>query len=1017
MRTLLRHMLLSCLCWSSAMAAAATSTTEPLAVPDSAGPTVSVYTSRDGLSDEIWSTVGMDRNGFVWAGSASGLARFDGYRWTPQPLPEASSLVRDMANDADGNLWAIFEREGLARYDGRQWQFVGERRFYQRFSIIEGDAGRELWVGHDDGLARLVDGEWRNDAGNENSAPGRAIAIQRTRHLLGGPREWMASANLGIWYRELTPARSDWQRLDIDGIREMPTTDLMATVDGEQETLWVTSYGGGVARIRNDGVRIWRSDAGELPSEAIYTMAQTRDSHGELTVWMASRGGLLRLRGDHIETFDRRNGLPSDAVRSVKVINDADGNAMLWLPTEGGMARAAMNDNPWHVVSLLGASENGIFGVLVEPNGRGGERLWTGSSRDGLAMLEDGHWRRYTQAGGELPARGVRGIWRLPGADGRDHRLLSLVGAPLQEIDDNLNVVPLPTPWPIRPEETANFAIARQWDGTVEWWVATSYSGIHRLRDGQWTDFASPEGHREWAVLGLREQIDHDGHSWLWAADARGLLRLEDGQWGRLPADLGYPDNGFRAISVFDEGQRQILWAASNRNGVVRLDVTDPRNPRPAGGTAIPQSPDPAVYSVLRDSVGRTYVCTNNGVQQLTPDGSGGYEERVFRRRDGMIHDECNTNSQFIDAHDRYWAGTLAGLSMFDPNVSPAAGTSSPRPLRITSVLANGKPLDVQADTPIELLPDLQELRVDFSLLTGQREDESVYRTRLVGLEAGFSSWRSEHSRSFNRLAPGDYRLVIEARDFANVAAAPQSLAFRVDPHWWQRGWLQVSAILLTALLLLTGILGYNRGLHRRQRQLRQLVADRTEALRNANQRLTELSYSDPLTGIANRRRLMEAMRAAIQRASDLRRPVGLIVADVDHFKNFNDEHGHLAGDVALKAIANAMQSTLREQDLVARFGGEEFACLMIDADAEMVSRIAERMRALVEALPPRSLGNDTDGMTISAGLASGVPSVGMTPEALFQIADAALYRAKAAGRNRIEMAPPEAMANPAAEA
>lgn len=101
----------------------------------------------------------------------------------------------------------------------------------------------------------------------------------------------------------------------------------------------------------------------------------------------------------------------------------------------------------------------------------------------------------------------------------------------------------------------------------------------------------------------------------------------------------------------------------------------------------------------------------------------------------------------------------------------------------------------------------------------------------------------------------------------------------------------------------------------------------------------------------------------------------------------------------------------------MARFGGEEFACLMIDADAEMVSRIAERMRALVEALPPRSLGNDTDGMTISAGLASGVPSVGMTPEALFQIADAALYRAKAAGRNRIEMAPPEAMANPAAEA
>ena len=149
----------------------------------------------------------------------------------------------------------------------------------------------------------------------------------------------------------------------------------------------------------------------------------------------------------------------------------------------------------------------------------------------------------------------------------------------------------------------------------------------------------------------------------------------------------------------------------------------------------------------------------------------------------------------------------------------------------------------------------------------------------------------------------------------------------------------------------------------------RQLVAERTEALREANDRLTELSYLDPLTGIANRRRLMEAIRAAMQRAAEIRKPLGLIVADVDHFKRYNDEYGHLAGDVALKAIAGAMRSTMREQDLVARFGGEEFACLMIDADLELVRRIAERMRALVEALPPRSLGNDSQGMTISAGV------------------------------------------------
>ena len=83
----------------------------------------------------------------------------------------------------------------------------------------------------------------------------------------------------------------------------------------------------------------------------------------------------------------------------------------------------------------------------------------------------------------------------------------------------------------------------------------------------------------------------------------------------------------------------------------------------------MPAPPDPTVYSILPDSKGRIYVCTNNGVQQLTPKADGRYSERVFRRRDGLVHDECNTNAQAVDAEDRYWVGTLGGLSVFDPNI------------------------------------------------------------------------------------------------------------------------------------------------------------------------------------------------------------------------------------------------------------------------------------------------------------------------------------------------------------
>jgi diguanylate cyclase (GGDEF)-like protein len=1001
---LLAVLALGCSLWCQAKSAGQEQNKPvPLRVPDSAAPTFSIFTSRDGLSDEIWSTIGFDAKGFVWAGSASGLARFDGYHWTMLPLPHARSLVRDMANDADGNLWAIFETEGLARYAGGSWHCVGTPRFYQRFSTLHVDGRIELWAAHDKGLARLEKGAWVDDPGNATMQSGRAIGIASTDTLFGSPREWLGSFKEGLWYRDMKPQPGPWQRFNRPGVREMAVTDLLSSkADDGHEELWVLSYGGGVARIRDDGVRIWRADTGELPSEAIYSAVETHSASGERLIWMASRAGLLRFRGDHVDVFDRRNGLPSDAVRGLKVQHGSDGTDSLWLATEGGMARATLSDNPWHTVSLLGSSENGTFGVLVEPDGHGGQRLWVGSGTSGVALLDDGQWRHFTQAAGELPARAVRGLWLLPGADGRQHRLLSMVGAPLLEITDALKVQPLPTPWPIVPSEAVNSMIARNVDGAVEWWASTTHNGVYRLRNGQWHAFPTLGNAETAQVNGLAAQIDGNGKSWLWAADAFGIARFDGSSWTRVPASLGIPADGVVSVSVFTDTGKQTLWAGTARHGVVRLDVTDPLHPQRLDAAGLPSQPDPNIYSVLRDSTGRIYVCTDNGVQQLVPQSDGRYSERVFHRRDGLVHDECNTNSQLIDPNDRYWVGTLGGLGMFDPGVHAAVATSIPKPLYFTGLSIDGATQPVPFDGSLEMQAGSHDLRIDHSLLTGLREDESRYRTQLIGYDKLPSAWTIEHTRTFSRLPPGHYRFRVEAQDFANVSAAPHVLSLTIVPPWWQRTWLRVLFAAACVMLAAAAVLAYNRGLRARQKLLRQQVAERTEDLRDANMRLTELSYLDPLTGVANRRRLIEAMRTSMERAVSQQRALGLIVADVDHFKDYNDRFGHLAGDVALRAIASAMQSAMREQDLVCRFGGEEFACLMVDANLETVTRVAERMRALVEALPPRSLGNDSQTITISAGIVSCVPAPNQQPEDLLSRADVALYEAKAAGRNRV---------------
>lgn len=975
-----------------------------LDVSDTAAPVFTTWGPQDGLSGEIWSTVGYDSLGHAWAGSASSLARFDGYRWTLVPLPGAPSLVRDMQEDATGTLWALSESEGLMRYDGHAWSLVDlDVGFIHRFST---STDGTMWIGYERGVSWLgPDGTWQRDAGNDELPPGVVVAIARTETLYGGPRQWlgMREGTGGLWYRELPPGAppGHWQQFTGTSLATMPFTDIVRTTDRGREELWLLSYGAGLGRIDDSGLRMWRADTGELPTEAMYSAVVTYAHNGERTLWIASRAGLLRVVGDRVTAFDRRHGLPSDAVRAVKLQRTPEGIDVVWVATEGGIARAALTDSQWRTVSLHGARENGVFSLLLEPDGNGGERLWVGTAKRGLGLLQDGRWRYFRYTEGTLPAAGgVRGNWLVPGPDGRMWRLLGLTGNALLRIGDDLRIAPVATPWLPNDGDGPTTALSRTRDGAPETFFGMLASGTWRWRGGEWTPLPLAGNDAPWSVLGLVEQRDAAGKSWLWAASNLGIASFDGTSWTLLPDALQAPPGGYRSVTIVPRGARTELWAGSNRHGIVRFDVTDPAAPAAPLAPAPPTAPDPTVYSVLADSQQRLYVCTNNGVQLLTPRADGGFDARVFRRRDGLVHDECNTNAQQVDAHDRYWAGTLGGLSVYDPAIRADTNRTRPRPLVLTEVRIDDTVREPGSDGVATIPPGTRELRVSWSLLATMREAESTYRSFLEGYDPAPTAWSSERVRSFPALTPGRYVLRIEARDYAGTTAAPRTLVVDVLPLWWQRTWVLGVG---TGILLAIGwglVLLYNRNLRMRQKLLQREVEQRTGELNTANARLTELSYLDPLTGVANRRRFNEAIESSIERAVAKQLPIGVVVLDVDHFKAFNDSHGHLAGDAALRAVAQALASATRGQDLVARFGGEEFACLMLDADPETVRRIAERMRALVEALPPRMLGNDTQTITLSAGVVCRVPAPGEGSEALLRDADAALYRAKRDGRN-----------------
>ncbi|HEY0844176.1 MAG TPA: biofilm regulation diguanylate cyclase SiaD [Noviherbaspirillum sp.] len=195
----------------------------------------------------------------------------------------------------------------------------------------------------------------------------------------------------------------------------------------------------------------------------------------------------------------------------------------------------------------------------------------------------------------------------------------------------------------------------------------------------------------------------------------------------------------------------------------------------------------------------------------------------------------------------------------------------------------------------------------------------------------------------------------------------------------------------------------------RYQKQLRQLekiarISDRYQSMmRDLNEELKEASIKDALTGIGNRRMLMERLKAEAARSDRLERPLTVALADVDRFKTVNDNYGHETGDRALVEIANAIRSGVRDYDMCGRWGGEEFMVIMPEIGAGEGQLVVERMRSAIESLHV-VVGESTIPLSASFGIAERRP--GESVSETINRADAALFEAKREGRNRYAIAP-----------
>ncbi len=300
--------------------------------------------------------------------------------------------------------------------------------------------------------------------------------------------------------------------------------------------------------------------------------------------------------------------------------------------------------------------------------------------------------------------------------------------------------------------------------------------------------------------------------------------------------------------------------------------------------------------------------------------------------------------------------------------------------------------------TYLNMIPVLREMGQKENALTLAQESLAV-QEQIASLEMN------------RRLAvvESEYRAQESQRKIELLERDNEIQTLRLSEEVTRR-WRAVTVI--GALAVIIALLAFRyRESRRMQRRLtevnRDLIASR-EALSRAHEELAEraeqlarAAATDPLTGISNRRDFMQRFEQHWQDARRRRSLLALLLVDIDHFKRTNDEHGHAVGDAALVAVAGALQTTLRAGTLLSRWGGEEFAVLLPEADGPAALGLGQRLRQAVATISRE----DVPALTVSIGVASVRGGEISRIEQLFELADAALYEAKSSGRDQVRLA------------
>ena len=951
----------------------------PLLSPATQGKSLSQYRLdgwqiEQGLPQNAVAALLHTSDGYLWVGTLGGLARFDGARFTTFDASEfadiASQPVLGLMQDAQQNLW-IGHNKGAAIYRDGKFRTVfsagplGDQRVWAFAQAPDG----AVWAATNSGLLRWDKGATRHyrQADGLPTDRLRALAFDRDGVL------WIASSGGGL----VTFSEGRFTVLNPDN--GFPHLQVRSVLPDPAGGVWAATAGGGLARVNGGKIKVYTTADG-LPTDQLTGLTRDRDG----TLWIGTWGsGVVRMVGERFSAIASGGGLAGDHIWSIHT----DHEGSVWVGTwVSGLVR--LRDRAFGVLGVPeGLSHDNVRSVL---HARGGV-TWVATAGGGLNRIDAAGITVLGKKDG-LPSDEISSLM-----EDRDGALWigSYTGGAARLRQGKVTVFGTGEGMP--SSEVRVLYQDRQ--GTV--WAGTQ-SGIARLDGKAFTPVRAPG-----APSGGVSSILQDRSGTLWfGTTGEGLARYRDGAFKAITAADGLLSNWIMSLYEDADGS---LWIGSNGDGLNRMQGRRLSSIRPADGLW-----DGTCLSIQEDRDGFLWVTGNRGFYRVKRSALDAFAEGRLARvaSNGFGPGESMRSTTFagglqptgaMDDSGNLLLPSAKGLVLVDPRRLP--DTDLPPAVRLERVTVNGTIRAAPPTAPLSLPPGPVTLAIQYSAVTLLNAERARFRYQMEGLAPGWIDAGSNREVSFPALDHGSYRLRVAASiDGKRWSEAGPALEVTVQPFYYETYWF--AGLVLTGMAAGIYALFRLRVRHLRIRhvEMERLVAQKTEALKQANEHLSRLSFVDALTGLANRRRFDEVLREEWNRACRSGAPLALVIADIDAFKPYNDTLGHQEGDRCLAAVASVFLSHARRAgDLAARYGGEEFVFVVADTDREAALQIAEELRSACEALAiPHPASPTAPVVTLSLGVAACHPRDGASVDALIQQADEALYRAKREGRNRV---------------